>query len=48
MLKTILTLLAGSLATSFAEYHFNYNLVDLVVEKVKGLLGKAQADIKKL
>lgn len=38
-------LLAGGVATSLAEYKFQYNLVDLVIEKVKSLFGKAKADV---
>jgi hypothetical protein len=38
MLKYALTLLAGGLATSYAEYHFKYNLYDYAVEGVKKLL----------
>jgi hypothetical protein len=48
-----ISLVAGALATSFAEYHFSYNLVDYIVEGVKKLLGfatkaeaKAIADAK--
>lgn len=39
------SLLVGAGATSYAEYHFKYNLVDLIIEKVKGLFGKAKADV---
>lgn len=38
-------LLAGGLATSFAELKFQYSLVGLIVEKVKSLFGKAKADV---
>lgn len=41
MLKAILiSLLVGAFSTSFAEYHFQYNLVDLIKDKVLGLFGK--------
>lgn len=45
LLVGFILLLSGGLLTSFAEFHFQYNLVGLVVEKVKGLFGKAKADI---
>jgi hypothetical protein len=39
MFKAILiSLVAGALAVSFAEYHFKYNLVDYILEGVKKLL----------
>lgn len=52
MLKAVLiSLAAGGLATSFAEYFLKYNLVDLVKDKILGLynkvLGKAEA-VKKV
>ena len=39
-------LAAGGVATSFAEYFFKYNLVDLVKDKILGLFGKAKAQVK--
>lgn len=45
LLVGFILLLSGGLLTSLAEFKFNYNLIDLVVEKVKGLFGKAKADI---
>lgn len=43
MFKAILiSLVVGGLATSFAEYHFKYNLVDLIVEKVKAFIAKVK------
>lgn len=33
----IISLVAGALATSLAEYFLKYNLIDLLVDKVKGL-----------
>lgn len=52
LLAIVVSLLVGAIATSTAEYLKNYNLVDLVIEKVKGLFGKAkaeaQAEVKKL
>jgi hypothetical protein len=44
MIKVVLTLLAGGVATSFAEYHFKYNLFDYIldgVKKIKGLFSKS-------
>jgi hypothetical protein len=44
MLKAILiSLVAGGLATSLAEYFLHYNLIDLIKDKVLGLFGKAKA-----
>ncbi|HEX8838455.1 MAG TPA: hypothetical protein VF748_16045 [Candidatus Acidoferrum sp.] len=41
MFKAVLiSLVSGALATSLAEYFFRYNLIDLLVDKVKGLFGK--------
>lgn len=41
MFKAVLiSLVSGALATSLAEYFLRYNLIDLLVEKVKGLFGK--------
>jgi 4-aminobutyrate aminotransferase-like enzyme len=45
------SLLVGAFATSFAEYSFQYNLYDYVVEGVKKALGfasKVEADAKAL
>lgn len=33
----IISLVVGALATSLAEYFLKYNLIDLLVDKVKGL-----------
>lgn len=38
LIKLVLTLLAGGLATSYAEYHFSYNLFEYVVEGVVKLI----------
>lgn len=38
-----LTLLAGGLLTSLAEYVFKYNLFDLIKDKVFGLFSKKSA-----
>jgi hypothetical protein len=44
--KVVLLLLAsGGVLTSLAEYKFQYNLVDLVVEKVKSIFGVAKKDV---
>lgn len=40
MLKTFLTLAAGGVLTSFAEYHFNYNLFDYIVDAVQYVKAK--------
>lgn len=40
MLKAVLLLAAGGLVTSFAEYHFKYNLVDYIVDFVKKVRAK--------
>jgi hypothetical protein len=51
VLCVFLLLLAGGLATSFAEYHFNYNLFDYLVDFVKGAeqsLAKAEAKVAAL
>lgn len=45
-MKILLSLLAGGLATSLAEFFLHYNLVDLVVDKIKALFGAAKADLK--
>lgn len=38
MFKTVLiSLAAGGVATSLAEYFFHYNLVDLIVDKAKAV-----------
>ncbi len=43
----VISLIAGALATSLAEYKFSYNLVDYIVEGVKKLFGfAAKAEIK--
>lgn len=34
MLKVIALLFAGGLATSFAEYHFSYNLYDSIKDAI--------------
>lgn len=39
MFKVIALLLAGALATSYAEYKFSYNLYDLVKDKVTAVVG---------
>jgi len=50
MILTIaISLVAGALATSYAEYKFSYNLYDYVVEGIKKVLGiakKVEADAK--
>jgi hypothetical protein len=42
------TLLVGGLLTSTAEYKFNYNLVDLILEKIGYGVRKAEQEAKKL
>jgi len=41
----IYALLVGAFATSFAEYHFDYNLVDLIKDKVVGLFNKVEGKL---
>ena len=49
MFKAVLIALAsGGLATSLAEYFLHYNLVDLLVDKVKKLFGLAEEEAKDL
>lgn len=48
VLLAFLLLLAGGLATSFAEYRLQYNLVDLVKDKVLALIAKLKALLTKL
>ncbi len=43
------SLLVGAIVTSYAEYHFQYNLYDYIVEgfkKVLGIVSKVEADVK--
>lgn len=40
MFKTIATLAIGGILTSYAEYRFNYNLYDLLKDKILSLFGK--------
>jgi hypothetical protein len=46
ILMVIGLLAAGGFITSLAEYFKKYNLIDLIVEKVKKLFGKAEGDVK--
>jgi hypothetical protein len=46
LLPIVISLVVGALATSTAEYVKNYNLIDLFVEKVKSLFGKAETEVK--
>lgn len=49
MFKAVLiSLAAGGFITSTFEYFFKYNLVDLIKDKILGLFGKAEAEVKKL
>lgn len=41
-MSIVISLLVGAFATSFAEYHFNYNLVDLIKDKVTALFSKVK------
>lgn len=45
MLKILISLLVGAFATSYAEYRFNYNLYDLLKDKVLGLLAKIKGKL---
>jgi hypothetical protein len=48
MFKTILiSLVSGGIATSLAEYFLNYNLIDLLKDKVLALFSKAKAEEQK-
>ncbi|HEX3156814.1 MAG TPA: hypothetical protein VHV32_19450 [Candidatus Angelobacter sp.] len=48
MIKAILiSLVSGGVATSLAEYFLNYNLIDLLKDKVLALFGKAKAEEQK-
>jgi hypothetical protein len=38
LLKYFLVLLAGGLLTSYAEYRFDYNLYDLLKDKILAIL----------
>jgi hypothetical protein len=38
MIKILLLLLAGGVATSYAEYKFSYNLYDTVKDKLVAVL----------
>lgn len=38
MLKVVFLLLVGAFATSYAEYRFQYNLYDLVKDKVTEII----------
>jgi hypothetical protein len=38
MIKILLLLLAGGVATSYAEYKFSYNLYDFVKDKIVAIL----------
>lgn len=42
------SLVASALLTSYAEYKFNYNLVDLILEKIGYGVHKAEQEVKKL
>jgi len=42
----LISLVAGGLATSLFEYLLKYNLIDLVVDKIKGLFKTAESDVE--
>lgn len=42
----VISLLAGALATSSAEYFLKYNLVDYIKDGILKLFGKAKAEVK--
>lgn len=47
MLKAVLiSLVAGGFITSTFEFFFQYNLIDLLKDKVLGLFGKAKSEAK--
>ena len=43
MIKLVLTLFAGGVLTSAAEYYFKYNLFDLLKDKITALFKKTSA-----
>lgn len=46
MLKAILfSLIAGAFATSYAEYRLNYNLYDLLKDKILGLIASIKGKL---
>lgn len=47
MFKAIaISLAAGGVTTSMFEYFLKYNLIDLIVEKVKSLFGKGEKAVQ--
>lgn len=42
-LEFAIAVAAGGVVTSFIEYKLDYNLVDLIVDKIKGLFGAKKA-----
>lgn len=45
-MKTFLLLLSGGVVTSLAEYFLNYNLIDLLKDKIIGLFSKLFGEAK--
>jgi hypothetical protein len=44
MKAILISLASGGVATSLAEYFLNYNLIDLLKDKVLWLFGKGKAE----
>lgn len=44
VLEVVGLLAAGGFITSFAEFKFEYNLIDLIIEKVGSIFHKAKAE----
>lgn len=45
-MKTFLLLFSGGILTSLAEFFLNYNLIDLLKDKILGFFGKGEAAVK--
>lgn len=46
VLYVFIALVFGAYATSTAEYLLQYNLVDLTLDKIKGIFGTVEKDAK--
>ena len=46
LIVVAVSLIVGALATSYAEYKLNYNLVDLILEKIGYGVRKAEQEAK--
>lgn len=45
IISVVVSLIVGGFATSFAEYKLDYNLIDLIVDKIKSAYGTAKKDV---